>query len=63
MRIEHASVLDQYPVTILTGRVPDQAMLIGIITILIEGACNVADSSSASDIVAILIGYLMRWKH
>ena len=30
MRIEHDIVLDQYPVTILTGRVPDQAVLIEI---------------------------------
>ena len=39
MRIEHSIVLDQYPVTILIGRVPDQAVLIGIITTLFERGC------------------------
>jgi hypothetical protein len=34
MRIEHGIVLDQYPVTILTGRVADQAVLIGVIKTL-----------------------------
>ena len=39
MRIEHSIVLDQYPVTILTERVPDQAVLSGIITTLFERGC------------------------
>ncbi len=39
MRIEHDIVLDQYPVTILTGRVPDQAALIGIINSLFDLGC------------------------
>ncbi len=39
MRIEHDIVLDQYPVTILTGRVPDQAALIGIINSLFDIGC------------------------
>lgn len=32
-------MLDQYPVTILTGRVPDQAELIGIINTLYTIGC------------------------
>jgi hypothetical protein len=36
MRIQHDIVLDQYPVTILTGRVPDQSVLIGIINTLFD---------------------------
>ncbi|HEY6406619.1 MAG TPA: hypothetical protein VIY29_04025 [Ktedonobacteraceae bacterium] len=36
MSIEHDMMLGQYPVTILTGRVPDQAVLIGIINTLFE---------------------------
>jgi hypothetical protein len=39
MRIEHDIVLDQYPVTIHTGRVPDQAVLIGIIKTLFDIGC------------------------
>ena len=39
MRIEHDIVLDQYPVTIRTGRVPDQAVLIGILNTLFERGC------------------------
>ena len=39
MRIEHDIMLDQYPVTIRTGRVPDQAVLIGIITTLFDIGC------------------------
>ena len=39
MKIEHDMVLDQYPVMILTGRVPDQAVLIGILNTLFERGC------------------------
>ena len=39
MRIEHDIMLDQYPVTILTGRLPDQAVLIGIINTLFDIGC------------------------
>ena len=39
MRIEHDIMLDQYPVTIRTGRVPDQAVLIGIINTLFDIGC------------------------
>jgi hypothetical protein len=39
MRIEHDIVLDQYPVTILTGRLPDQAGLIGVINTLFDLGC------------------------
>jgi hypothetical protein len=39
MRIEYHMVLEQFPVTILTGRVPDQAVLIGVIDTLFERGC------------------------
>jgi hypothetical protein len=36
MTIEHEIVLSQYPVTILTGRMTDQAALIGVINSLYD---------------------------
>ena len=39
MTIQHDIVLDQYPVTILTGRVADQSVLIGIINTLYTIGC------------------------
>jgi len=39
MTIEHDSVLSQYPVTILTGRMIDQAALIGVINSLYDFCC------------------------
>ncbi len=39
MTIEHEVVLTQYPVTILTGRLADQAALIGIINSLYDIGC------------------------
>lgn len=39
MTIQHEIVLDQYPVTILTGRVADQSVLIGIINTLYTIGC------------------------
>ena len=36
MTIEHATVLDQYPMTILTGILTDQAALIGILNSLYD---------------------------
>ncbi len=39
MTIEHDSMLTQYPVTILTGRMIDQAALIGVINSLYDFGC------------------------
>jgi len=39
MTIEHDSVLTQYPVSILTGRLVDQAALIGVINSLYDLGC------------------------
>jgi hypothetical protein len=39
MNIEHDIVLDQYPVTILTGELVDQAALIGVINTLYDLGC------------------------
>ena len=39
MAIEHDSVLNQYPVTTLTGRMADQAALIGVINSLYDFGC------------------------
>ncbi len=39
MKLEHDIVLNQYPVTILTGRVADQAALIGILNSLYDLGC------------------------
>jgi hypothetical protein len=39
MAIEHEIVLNQYPVTILTGRMIDQAALIGVINSLYDFGC------------------------
>ena len=39
MMIEHDIVLDQYPVTILSGRMVDQAALIGVINSLYDIGC------------------------
>ena len=36
MKIKHDTVLQQYPVTILTGRLEDQAALIGVINALYD---------------------------
>ncbi len=36
MTIEHTLVLDQYPMSILTGRLTDQSALIGIINSLYD---------------------------
>jgi hypothetical protein len=39
MTIEHDMVLTRYPVTILTGRLSDQAALIGVINLLYDFGC------------------------
>ncbi len=39
MTIEHDIMLNQYPVTILTGRLADQAALIGVINSLYDMGC------------------------
>ena len=39
MTIEYDRVMAQYPVTILTGRVADQAALIGVINSLYDFGC------------------------
>ena len=39
MKIEHDIVLNQYPVTILTGVLVDQAALIGVINTLYDSSC------------------------
>jgi hypothetical protein len=39
MSIEHDVVLNQYPITILTGRLTDQAALIGVINSLYDLGC------------------------
>jgi hypothetical protein len=39
MKIEHYMMLNQYPVTILTGLLVDQAALIGIINTLYDLGC------------------------
>ena len=39
MTIEHQNFLDQYPVTILTGHLPDQAALLGVINALYDMGC------------------------
>src|SRR6266566_5968191 len=39
MKIEHDIVLNQYPVTILTGVLTDQAALIGVINSLYDLGC------------------------
>ena len=36
MTIEHSLVLDQYPMSILTGRLKDQSALIGILNSLYD---------------------------
>ena len=41
MTIEHESVRTQYPVTILTGRMEDQAALIGVINSLYDIGCPI----------------------
>ena len=41
MTIEHHIVLDQYPITILTGRLADQAALVGIINTLYDMGCPI----------------------
>jgi hypothetical protein len=39
MVIEHGVILQQYPVTILTGRLIDQSALIGVINSLYDLGC------------------------
>lgn len=39
MTIEHALVLDHYPITILMGRLTDQAALVGVINTLYDMGC------------------------
>jgi hypothetical protein len=39
MKIEHDIMLTQYPVTILTGRLIDQAALVGVINSLYNFGC------------------------
>jgi hypothetical protein len=39
MKIEHDRVLNEYPVTILTGLLTDQASLIGVINTLYDLGC------------------------
>jgi hypothetical protein len=39
MKIEHGIVLNEYPVTILTGLLTDQAALIGVINTLYDVGC------------------------
>ena len=39
MTIEHHRFLDQYPMTILTGHLPDQAALLGVINALYDMGC------------------------
>jgi len=39
MSIEHDVLLNQYPITILTGRLTDQAALIGVINSLYDIGC------------------------
>ena len=39
MTIEHDLALNQYPMTILTGVLPDQAALIGVINSLYDLGC------------------------
>lgn len=41
MTIEHQSVLDQYPITILTGLLADQSALIGVINTLYDMGCPI----------------------
>ena len=39
MKIEHDRVLNEYPVTILTGLLTDQGALIGVINTLYDVGC------------------------
>ena len=41
MTIEHQNFLDQYPVTILTGQLTDQAALVGVINSLYDMGCPI----------------------
>jgi hypothetical protein len=41
MTIEHESVLNQYPMTILTGQLTDQSALIGVINSLFDMGCPI----------------------
>jgi hypothetical protein len=41
MTIEHLSVLDQFPMTILTGQLTDQSALIGVINSLFDMGCPI----------------------
>ena len=41
MTIEHQSVLDQYPMTILTGLLADQSALVGVINSLYDMGCPI----------------------
>ncbi len=52
MTIEHDIMLNQYPVTILTGRLADQAALIGVITSLYDMGCPLV---SVECVAAVLL--------
>jgi hypothetical protein len=41
MMIEHQSFLNQYPMTILTGQLTDQAALVGVINSLYDMVCPI----------------------
>ena len=41
MMIEHDILLDQYPMTTLTGRLIDQAALIGVLNSLYDMGCSI----------------------
>jgi len=41
MTIEHESVLNQYPMTILTGSLSDQSVLVGVINSLYNIGCPI----------------------
>jgi len=41
MTIEHQKVLDQYPISVLTGLLADQAALIGVINTLYDMGCPI----------------------
>ena len=41
MRIEHDIALDEYPITILVGRLTDQAALVGVINTLYDMGCPI----------------------
>ena len=49
MTIEHESVLDQYPMTILTGQLTDQAALVGVINTLYDMGCPIISVECVED--------------